>query len=244
MISPSRKVPRLSFSDKVNCTSVVDEARAQGSVCPSNTDVPRSRTARMIRWGIRRAVLRRRLRLDCYRQPLRTGVEGRVGVSGAGRFRAFDRQIHHNRVLTAAHNDGFARFVSAGIDLLMWHPGWYENKITRAGFIGEFEAIAPAHAGAASHDVEDGLKFTVVMRSGFRIRLDDDGSCPELRGSGASIGDCGSPRHAGCLWSIDIEVTGADNSDPLMFPVALFPIRVFRIHGFHYAAIVTLIRRW
>ena len=73
----------------------------------------------------------------------------------AGRLWAFHVQIDHNRVLAAAHYDGFARFVGFGIDLLMWHLGRNVDEIARSSFASELQVVTPAHAGAAFDDVKN-----------------------------------------------------------------------------------------
>jgi hypothetical protein len=154
-------------------------------------------------------------------------MEWDTGISRAGWFGTLDLQIDDDRVLTAADHDGFAGFIRAGVDFLMRNVGRYEDEIAGAGFVGEFETVAPPHAGAASYDVEDGFEFTVMVGSGFRIWLDDDSARPELSRSGASVSDGGGACHAGCLRSVGIEFTGADDSDSVVFPVLNFGV-----HGF------------
>ncbi len=142
----------------------------------------------------------------------------------ARRFGAFHLQVDHDRVLTAAHDDAFAGLVVFGVYFLMRHPGRDEDEVAGAGFAGEFEAVAPAHAGAAADDVEDGYEFAVVVWTGFGVGLDHYGAGPESGRAGSGIGDGGGARHAGSLRGVGIELARADDFDSVVFPVFGFGI--------------------
>jgi hypothetical protein len=53
-------------------------------------------------------------------------------------------------------------------------------QISRTGFLAEFQSIAPPHARAAAHDIEDCLKFSVMVRPGLGIGIYDDRTGPQF----------------------------------------------------------------
>ena len=111
---------------------------------------------------------------------------------GAGRLRCRQIQIHDNRILSAAHDDGFADLVGPRIDLLVRYVRRHIDEIARSRFIAEFQAVAPAHARAAADNVENRFEFSVMMRSRLRVRLDDDCSRPQFCGARTRV------RSRGC----------------------------------------------
>src|SRR6202051_1905158 len=100
-------------------------------------------------------------------------------MAGAGRFRRLHFQIHHHRVLPPSDDNSFAGLIGAGIDFLVRHIWRHEDEITWAGLIAEFQVVAPAHPGMAANYVEDRLKFSVMMRPGFGVWLNDSRSGPQ-----------------------------------------------------------------
>ena len=60
------------------------------------------------------------------------------------RGRRVDIEIHDNRILSAAHHDGFHRFILTRVDFPMGHEGWHIDEVAGAGFVYELEALAPA----------------------------------------------------------------------------------------------------
>src|SRR5262252_4093002 len=79
--------------------------------------------------------------------------------------------------------------------------------------------IAPTHAGAAIHHIDDTLQVTVMMRTRFRIGMNGDRASPQLTGPGAGIGDSGSASHAGRLRGVQIERTAGHHPYSVLAPV-------------------------
>src|SRR5471032_790633 len=138
-----------------------------------------------------------------------------------GLLHCIDVQIHHHRLVVAAHEYAFQRFVGERVDFLMRHVRRHEDEITRSGFSGKFQMIAPLHARLAAHDVDHAFKRAVMMRSGFRIRMDRDRAGPDFLGAYASSVDCGRPIHSGRLWGIRIELIALDHLDAVLAPVGV-----------------------
>src|ERR1700693_6539833 len=92
-------------------------------------------------------------------------------AAGAGWLGALEVKIHHDRILTAAYHDRFARLVGESVDLLMRHVGRNVDEVARPGLAAEFQALSPSHAGSAANYVENGLQFAVVMRPGLGVGL-------------------------------------------------------------------------
>lgn len=101
------------------------------------------------------------------------GLSRIEGVFGAG-----DIEIDHYRFLAAPNDNRFHGFVGSGIEFLVRYVRWNVDKIAGAGFVDEFEMIAPAETGASANHVNDGFQFTVVVRTGLGVRMHDDGSGP------------------------------------------------------------------
>ena len=142
------------------------------------------------------------------------------------RFRGCNIEVYDDWILPAADDYRLAWLVVSGVDLLMRHVRRDVDEVARAGFLAEFKVIAPAHAGAALHDVEYRFEFAMVMRPGFCIGLHNDRTGPKLAGSGARVGDGGSARHARSLRRVGIEFTSPYDLDS-----AILPVGVLRVHA-------------
>src|ERR1700761_7730884 len=116
-------------------------------------------------------------------------MERNARAAGARGLRAWHIQIHDNRILTAAHDNGLAGFIRARVDLLMRNVRRHVNEIAGAGLIGELEMIAPAHARTAFDDVEHRLEFAMMMWSGFGVRVHHHRSGPEFSRAGPRMRD-------------------------------------------------------
>ncbi len=79
----------------------------------------------------------------------------------------------------------------------MRHEGRHIDEIAGTGFGGEFEVLAPAHAGLAAHDEDHAFEFAMVMRAGLGVGVDGDGAGPELLRTDAGGVDRGLAIHAG-----------------------------------------------
>src|SRR6185437_1254880 len=95
------------------------------------------------------------------------------------------------------------------------------DEIARAGLGGEFEMLAPAHAGAAAHDVDHALERAVVMSAGLGVRMDGDGAGPDLLGADARGVDRRLAVHAGRLCRVRIERVARDDSHAVVLPFRL-----------------------
>src|SRR5262249_37781319 len=91
-----------------------------------------------------------------------------------------DVEIDHDGLVVAAHQHALERLVAAGVDLLMRHVRWHEDEVAGAGLGGEFEPLAPAHAGFSPHHVDHALERTMMMRAGLCVWVDRDGAGPEF----------------------------------------------------------------
>src|ERR1700734_1908914 len=95
-----------------------------------------------------------------------------------GGFWGAQIQIDNNRILSVPHNYSLADLVRAGIDLLVRYVRWNVNKVARPGFLAEFQLITPSHSNSALYDIENSLQFSMVMRPGLGIRLNQHRSGP------------------------------------------------------------------
>src|SRR5215475_366710 len=79
--------------------------------------------------------------------------------------------------------------------------------------------IAPTHAGAAMHHINDTLQVAVMVRTRFRIGMNGDRASPQLTSPGAGMGDSGSASHAGRLRGVQIERTAGHHPYSVLAPV-------------------------
>lgn len=87
------------------------------------------------------------------------------------RIGAWYIEIHDDWFLAAAHDYGFDRFIGSRVEFLVGQVRRNVDKISRAGFVDELEAFAPAKAPAALNDVEHGFELAVMMRPCFGAGL-------------------------------------------------------------------------
>ncbi len=142
------------------------------------------------------------------------------GSSGRGRNRTSSAsssgtrniQVHDDRFLSTANNDGFDRLILPGVQLLMGRKGRHIHKISRAGLVDKLQLLSPAETGASTHDVDYGFQLSVVMRAGFRVGMDDYSACPKFLRAHSSIGNGLGAGHARSLRSIAVELAAAHNT--------------------------------
>src|SRR5262249_6252707 len=134
-------------------------------------------------------------------------VDPRNVLSLLGRL---DVEVDDDGLVVAAHQHAFERLVRARVDLLVRYVGRHEDEVTRAGLGGEFEPIAPAHAGFAAHDVDYTFERAVVMRAGLGIGMDADRPGPEPLCAGAGEINRGLALHARRLRRIRVERVAGD----------------------------------
>ena len=94
-----------------------------------------------------------------------------------------------------------------------------EYDAARPGFVAEFKAIPPTHPSPASDNIEHSLQFAVMMRSRLCIGLYHDGSRPELVRAGPRVRYRRRPGHPRRLGRVGIQFPGADDPDPVIFPI-------------------------
>src|SRR5215468_6371352 len=79
--------------------------------------------------------------------------------------------------------------------------------------------IAPTHAGAAIHHINDTLQVSVMMRARFGMGMNGNRASPQLAGPSAGMGNGGSAGHASSLGSVQIERTAGYHPYPVLTPV-------------------------
>ena len=94
----------------------------------------------------------------------------------------------------------------------MRREGGHKHKVSWTGLVYKLQVLSPPKASAPTHDVDDGLQFSMVMRTGFRVGMNDDRARPKLLCADAGIGNSLGPGHARSLRSIAVEFTAAHNA--------------------------------
>src|SRR3974377_1102737 len=100
----------------------------------------------------------------------------------------------------------------------MRHVGRNKNKIARIGFGGKFQPLAPAHSGLAAHHINDAFQMAVMVRPGFRIRLDRYRACPQFLCAGASEVNRRLAIHARRRRHVGIEPVAWDDANAIVLP--------------------------
>ena len=135
------------------------------------------------------------------------------------RLRTLDVQIHHHGFLPASDHNRFTRHIQAGVNFLMRDVGRNVNEVSRVCLIAEFQAITPSHAGTTSHDVDHRLQFAMMVGTSLGVGLYDDGTRPQLAGSGTSVSDGGGPSHSWSLGRVRIQVSRVHDLYAMFLPV-------------------------
>src|SRR5450755_2946907 len=130
-----------------------------------------------------------------------------------------DIQIHHKRILPASHDHSLTRHIWAGVDFLMRDVGWNVNEISRTGLITELQPVAPAHSRMTADDVNHRLQFAMVVGAGFGVRLNHNGTGPQLTGPGTRMSDGGCPRHSRGLGRVGVQFSRMHDLYAVLFPV-------------------------
>jgi hypothetical protein len=113
-------------------------------------------------------------------------------------------KVNNDRLLVIAHDNAGERFVLACINLLMRNKRWHIDEVARPSFDNEFEVLSPPHPRAATDYVDYALQFSVMMRTGFGVRLDRDGTRPQLVCASRGVRNSRRTRHARRLGRIKI----------------------------------------
>lgn len=132
-------------------------------------------------------------------------MERNITGSGTGGLRCGDVEIHYDRILAAANDDGFAWLILFCIELLVRHIRRHVNEIARSRLFAEFKVVAPAHSGASFDDVKHCFQLAVMMRSGFRAWLDHDRARPQFGCAGAGMSDGCRSGHTRSLRRVEVE---------------------------------------
>src|ERR1700674_593462 len=153
--------------------------------------------------------------------PFRGGMK-RIGLLvDRGGLGAFDGEVDDDGLLSAAQHPRFDGLVAAGVELLVRNVGRDVDEIAGPGFVHKFEMLAPAEPCAAANDVKHGLQLAVMVRPGARVRVNHDGSGPELLRSGSGVGDRGGAGHSGSLQSVGVKLAGANDAYAVMLPIGI-----------------------
>src|SRR5262249_2931827 len=118
----------------------------------------------------------------------------------------------HNRFLPAPHNHRFHRLVFSRVEFLVRNVWRNIDEVSRTCFVNKLKTIAPPKARAPTHAVYDSFEFSVLMRSGLRIRLHDYRAGPQFLRTHSRVRDGLSPSHAGSLRRVGIQLTAANDA--------------------------------
>src|SRR5204862_5636477 len=97
--------------------------------------------------------------------------------------------------------------------------GRHVDEIPGSGLGGEFELLAPAHPSATADHVDHAFDGAVVMRTGLRLGMDNDGPRPELLGTRAGVRNRRSTVHSRRLRRVGVELAGAHDTHAVVLPL-------------------------
>src|SRR5215212_8474940 len=120
------------------------------------------------------------------------------------RLSGWNVEINNDRLLIITHHDAGQRFVPARINLLMGNERRHIDEVARPGFGYELEALSPPHPRPTVYHVDHALQFSMVMGAGFGVRMDRDGTRPQLVCAGRGMRDGRRTCHARRLGGIKI----------------------------------------
>src|SRR3569832_788029 len=126
--------------------------------------------------------------------------------------------IDHDRLVVRAHQHALQRLGRVGVDLLVRHEWRRIDEIARIGRGDVFEALAPAHAGVAGHDIDHAFELAVMVDAGLGVGGDRHGAGPDLLRADARLVDCGLAEHAGRLRGVRIELVAFDDAHAVVLP--------------------------
>src|SRR4029077_14699534 len=92
------------------------------------------------------------------------------------------------------------------------------DEISRIGLVTEFQMISPPHACTTSDNINHGLQLAMMMWTSFSVRLNDDGTGPQLTGPGAGVRNGSGPCHTGGLGRIAVHVPRVHDLHAGFFP--------------------------
>src|SRR5215207_1719206 len=111
-------------------------------------------------------------------------------------------EVNNDGLLIITYHDAGQRFVTARINLLMGNERRHIDEVARPSFGYEFEVLSPPHPRTATDYVDHALQFSVVMGTGFGVRVDLDGTRPQLVCASRGLRNGCRPRHARRLGGI------------------------------------------
>ena len=127
------------------------------------------------------------------------------------------RNVHDDRLIIRAHDDAFERLVTVRVNLLVRHVWRDVDEIARPGFRDELKSLA--HARPSAHHVNYALsELAMMVDAGLRVRLNRDGTSPDLLGPDPGVVDRGLPKHAGSLGCVGIEPVPRNNPYTVVLP--------------------------
>ena len=152
-----------------------------------------------------------------------------AGLAGLG---TDDVEVHYDRLLAAADHYGLNRFIGTRVHFLMGNVRRNVDEIAGSGFFDVFEALAPTEAGTAMNDVENRFELAVMVGGGAGGGFHSHGAGPQLAGARAGVGNGRGPSHPRRLGRVRVQLTRADDADPVLFPIRLFlNWRLLIVHG-------------
>src|SRR5215210_5655264 len=104
-------------------------------------------------------------------------------------FRRLSRrniQVNDYRFLVIANHYTGEWFVLARIDLLMGNERWHVDKVAGSSFSNEIKALSPPHPSPTTYHEDHALQSSMVVGTGLGVRVDSDGTSPQLVCAGRS----------------------------------------------------------
>jgi len=134
-------------------------------------------------------------------------------------FRAWNIQIDHDGLLTAANDHRFHRLIFLRVEFLMWHVWRHVDEIARSGLVHKLQPISPSKTSAAAYDVNHRLDFSMMMGAGPGVWLHNDRSSPKFLGTHLRMRNSLRSRHPRRMRCVRIQLTGANNTQTVRFPI-------------------------
>lgn len=116
--------------------------------------------------------------------------------------------------------------VSCALALISWcgTKGGDVNEVTRSGLGGEFEGVAPTHAGMTFDHVNHAFQRAVVVCAGFGIGVDVYRAGPEFLGANPGKVDGRLAVHPRCGRDVAVKPTAGHHANTIVFPVGRWEI--------------------
>jgi len=144
------------------------------------------------------------------------------------RFGTLDVEIHNHWILPASDDHSLARHIRAGVNFLVRDVRRNVNEIPWRCLIAKLQTITPAHAGTTPHNVDHRFQLAMMVRARFGVRLNNNGTSPQLAGPSTRVRNGGCPRHSRGLGSVGIQFPSVHNLHAVLFPVQVFIPSIWR----------------